>query len=52
MPSHITYYTPSSDNGNPYSNDPSSFHDSGQITREFNGSVEHIFGLQDDEVTE
>src|SRR5271170_7038523 len=51
MPSNIIYYTPSSGNGNPYSNDPGPFHDSDQITREFNGSVELIFGnLQDDEL--
>src|SRR5271154_5661424 len=51
MPSNIIYYTPSSGTGNPYSNDPGPFHDSDQITREFNGSVELIFGsLQDDEL--
>jgi hypothetical protein len=51
MPSNIIYYTPSSGDRNPYSNDPGPFHDSDQITREFNSSVELIFGnLQDDEL--
>jgi hypothetical protein len=51
MPSNIIYYTPSNGNGNPDSNDPGPFHDSDQITREFNSSVERIFGnLQDDEL--
>src|SRR5437763_9772139 len=51
MPSNIIYYTPSNSNGNPDSNDPGPFHDSDQIAREFNSSVELIFGnLQEDEL--